>query len=198
MTKKDKLFFANFIIWTPLYAWPVNENTITSFVWGYEIGRGKKCGFIDLMCSRLSKKLKVKENALGWSDLITKHAQKNSLSWVVAFKKESIETLASEEAGGMDKDLKKIFKRRVLYLISNIGEDANYCFNQDWIDHWSIFCSSKNDWFKEFWTEEEYKAIKMIGRLINKADFKNAQPLKASSELLKQKAKFERSSDAVK
>ena len=191
MTKKDKLLIANFIIWTPLYAWPVNENTITSFVWGYEIGRGKKCGFIDLMCTHLSKKLKVKQNTLGWSDLIKKFAQKNSLSWVAAFKQESIELLASEDAGCLDKDLKRIFKKRVLYLISNIGGHTNYCFNQDWIDHWCIFCSSKSDWFKELWTDEEYKAIKTIGRLINKADFKNSQPLKSSKELLKQKAKFD-------
>ena len=189
MTKKDKLLFVHFILRPPLYAWPVTKDTIVAFVRGYEIGRLGKCNFTDLMNTHLSKKIPVKQRALGWPDQITSLAQKKSLNWITAFKQESLEVLASEESGGLDNELKKLLKNTILHFINCIG-GSDYVYDSSWIDRWNEFCTSKSNWFKELWKHEEYKAIRAISREINKPDFKSNQPLKATKELLKHKSKF--------
>ena len=188
MTKKDKLFFLGFFYRSAMYVGLEEKSRIVSFVLGYEIGRSNKCDFSTLLRKHFEEKLSIKYASSGWPGQIQKYADEKGLSWIRVFKQEGLETVASE---GLNEESNKTLKKYILYLIDKIEVDTNYTLNQDWIDLWNIFCSSKSDWFKELWTDEEYKAIKTIGRLINKADLKNSQPLNATKELLKQKAKFE-------
>jgi hypothetical protein len=180
-----------------MYVGLEEKNRIVSFVFGYEIGRSSKCDFTTLLKKHFEDKLSIKYDSSGWPGQIQKYTDKKGLSWIRVFKQEALEILASEEAGGLDEEAKKVFKKYILFLVDKIEAGTNYSFNQDWIDDWNIFCTSKNDWFKDFWTDEEYKVIKAITKEINKADFRNSQPLTATKELLKLKAKFTQKSNKV-
>ena len=189
MTKRENTFFLGFIIRPAMYVGFEEKSTIISFIHGYEQGY-KKSEFINLLRNHFEDRLSIKYDSPGWPGQIQKYADKKGLSWVRVFKQEGLEVLASEEAGGLNIESKKILKTSISFLVNNIGSDPKYIFTLDWIERWNSICTSKSDWFKDLWNEEEYKAIKSITRQINKPAFQNSQPLKATDNLLKQKTKY--------
>lgn len=86
MSESKILNFPHFIERTAMYVDPVNKDTVTSFINGYECGLADK-GFTTSIQSRLSEHYKVEYSSDGWPGQIKRWAESINLSWIDAFRK---------------------------------------------------------------------------------------------------------------
>ena len=95
MSKSSILNLPHFIERTTMYVDPVNKDTVTSFIDGYECALADK-GFTKNIQSRLSEYYKVEYSSDGWPGQIKRWAESNNLSWIEAFRKVASELNAPE------------------------------------------------------------------------------------------------------
>lgn len=97
MTKGDKIFFLGFIFRTAMYIGSEEENSIISYVRGYENGRRSKCDFTILLSKHFEDKLSIKLDPRGWTGQIQEYADKRKSKWITVFKQEGLDIIAKIE-----------------------------------------------------------------------------------------------------
>jgi hypothetical protein len=166
MTKEDKINFLYFITRTGMYINPVDDKNVVSFIYGYELGRKKKCDFTKLSKELLIEKYKIQYSNDGFPGQITRLAKKLSLNWVTTFKRIALEIVVDERQGDLDKVMMEILRTRIISLLKRVDQLGDICFNDNWTEEWLTICPVKSKWCKQLWTDIEWKTIKSIDKLI--------------------------------
>ncbi|AYL95618.1 hypothetical protein [Mucilaginibacter celer] len=175
MLENDKIFLLSFILRTGMYVYPTDEFTIQSFLNGYEMGKGKGNDF-DFMLQLegyLKEKHKLPISNTRWHGQIVSYAKKKSISWYTAFRKISLEILATDKNGGFNEEMKSILKVFIGNLINQIGTTPPSFYdrqwhNERWVENYLTFVPIKNAWFKALWNKKEFQVLKSIHQLILK------------------------------
>ncbi|MFY9309786.1 MAG: hypothetical protein WAQ28_12130 [Bacteroidia bacterium] len=189
MTKKDKRILAGFITRTGMYIQPNDQNNIISFIQGYEIGKSSKYEFTESLKKLLIEKYKIKYDAYGWPGQIRRLSEKQSLSWIVTFKKIALEILLEPDT--VDKEMSKIIRTKLTGLLHWINPSGDSYFNETWKDEWLALVSVKSKWFKHLWTDKEYKIILLIDKeILSNRMFENKKHKIPTSLLVKYKNEF--------
>ncbi|WP_167342056.1 hypothetical protein [Nonlabens sp. SY33080] len=84
MTNKEIETLDLFINRTSMWINPIDKNTITSFIHGFEAGTDKK-SFTSLLKDYLESEHNINGSNQGWPNQVLLYAQKNELSWSNAF-----------------------------------------------------------------------------------------------------------------
>lgn len=192
MTADHKKIVVQFITRTGMFIGVVNEDTITSFIYGFEAGTNDSCDFTTLMRNYMEEVLAIPYRSDGWPGQIRKFAGKKYISWVSAFKQIGLEVLASDQNGGLNAEQQDILKSRIIGLLHRINPDGDPWLGRQWMEEWNAICPTKSEWFKQMWEEHEFNALKSITREINKSGaFDDWKPVKPTEKLLSLKDKFE-------
>lgn len=190
MTKHDREILLHFITRTNMYIYPVDLYNIRNFITGYEIGRKNKCQFFSVSKQILETKYKIKYPATGWFGQIEQLSKKQSLSNVLVFNKIALETIAESSNGKFDVKLKNILKERIINLIVRITEGDSW-FDVTWIDMWLSLNNFNTIWYKDLWSENQYRILKSINNEVKNYNlFKNEQIVIKYDKLLKLKQQF--------
>lgn len=193
MTREDKIFFIDFITRTGMYIKPIDLDTISNFMFGYEIGRKNECSFLKLCEVLLQEKYKIKYPSDRWTGQIIKLSKKCSLSHVVTFKRVALETIADEREGGFNEEMQQTLKGRIKHLINNIQRAGDTWYNETWIDAWLSLVSLKSAWFTLLWTKKELFIIRKINNeILSNTLFKDKKRKLISDIALKYKDEFNR------
>jgi hypothetical protein len=190
LANRDKLNLLRFITRTSMYVLFVDENGITSFIFGFESASNENCGFTMLIRKHLEEKLAVPYSTDGWNGQIKRYAYKKHVSWPTAFKQIGLEVIAGE--GELDDEMQEIVRSRIISLIERISENGDPWFDRSWIEEWISLAATKSKWFKKLWTVDELFAIRLIEREIksNKI-FIDWKPFRPTNKLLEIKRKFD-------
>jgi len=84
MTNKELKTLDLFINRTSMWINPIDKNTITSFIHGFEAGTDKK-SFTSLLKNYLESEHNIYGSNQGWPNQVLLYAEKNDLSWSDAF-----------------------------------------------------------------------------------------------------------------
>jgi hypothetical protein len=139
-----------------------DKNNMTSFVTGYELGRGRKSHFSSDIEFLVSNKYKQPYSGDGWPGQIERLSKKWKLPWPVTFKQIALEIITAEKYGLLNKKQVGLLRGRVVELLKRIEPNGNPWFNETWLDQWQSFCLFKQDWFVQIWSRSELKIIKAI------------------------------------
>lgn len=166
MTKKDKISLLHFVTRTGMFITSVDQDTITSFVHGYQLG-SRKSDFIQQIEQHLLTKHKIHPDNLGWPGQVRRLSEKLFLSWAVTFKKITLEIIADEQFGGLDKTMRGVLKIKIVTLIERIAPNGDPWFTErNWVDEWKALCPTRSPWFKTLWTDDEWPIVKAIDRQV--------------------------------
>jgi len=189
MTKDDKILLLHFVTRTGMYIYPVDIHNIQSFITGYEAGRKNKCHFYELAKDLLSTKYKTKYSSIGFLGQIQRLSEKKSISNIITFKKIALETIA---LNGLDIDVGKILKSRIIDLIIKIEKAGHPWYNETWKDDWLSLISVNHKWFKQLWDKKEWAILRSMDKEVLAGNiFNNGQDKIPSNKLLDLRDKFD-------
>lgn len=187
MTDKDKLSLLYFLFRPHLFIRVVDENTLISFITGYEIGN-RQIDFTEKLGNYLDTLKLVYSRSDGWTGKITRYSTKKSISWETALIQIGIEILAQD---GLTEEMRKIIKERVFYLVECVKTEGSYSFNDWWITQCICYFPVKSEWFKILWSAQEFKVLKSIMALIKKGQiFEDSETHTPTKSLLNLTSKF--------
>lgn len=167
MTKVDKEVLLNFITRIGMYIHPVEANTAISFIHGYEAGTENKCDFTKQVRQILMDKYKVDYRSDGWPGQIRRLAKKQHSTWLITFKKTTLEIIANAEGGSLNETQLEILKKKIKTgLLDRINPAGHPWFSADWVAEWQSLCAVKSVWFKQLWTRQEWPIIRAIDKLV--------------------------------
>lgn len=193
MTENDNKNILRFVTRTDMFIYPVDEKNVVSFIQGYELGTKNKCDFTKLLRQLLTRKYKTAYGNDGWPGQISRLAKKRSQNWITTFKKISLELVAENQRGRLDKTSAEILRERIMSIIERINAQGDPWFNDSWVEEWSSYCSIKSKWFKYLWTELEWPIIKSIDRHVQAGNvFSNKGKYIPTLQLLKLKNEFDK------
>ena len=158
MRKKDRDLLWMFTLRIGMYTGKENQDTISAFLLGYEIGRGNNCHFIKKLSASIEKELKIKNNSTGWVGQIENAAHQLETEWVTIFKRHSLKVLTNE----FDETTKKTFQDSLRKRINGKLTGMVYSFDKHWIADWFGLTDLSASWFKEIWSREEFALIEEI------------------------------------
>lgn len=156
-----------FVVRTGMFVNPINEQTILSFLTGYEMGTKGKYRFTYMLKDTLETKYRIAWGSRGLPEQIEKLAKKRKDTWVQTFKKVAMEILTSEGIG-ISAKMKRYLKYVVDIQVEVFERNGKQPQNQLWIDQWLTFVFLKYPWARELWTTEEWKTIRQIDKQIQK------------------------------
>lgn len=192
MDNWDKEVLMGFITRTGMYINPTNKENIQSFITGYEIGRRKECKFIDQIKEVLANKYSCNHRATGWVGQIQELSKKRNSSWVITFKKISIEILFFNSDPKLTSDLNDLIHSKTISLLRQVPnnniEERSFYFNEEWKTKWNLVVDFDKKWFQNIWEKSQVELIKEIDLVIDKIDFKSLND-KYLSELIKLREK---------
>jgi hypothetical protein len=161
MTFQDRKTLLLFVLRTGMYIQPCNDNNISSFITGYDIGRNMECFFVEKLQKELTHTYKAGATNDGWRGQIHRLSKRKSLEWVVIFKQIALEIIMNIDENSQKEELTEIFKTRFTSLFEHFNEKSLHFRYEEWV---SLY--SKNKWFLELWTNKELKEIKAINKVI--------------------------------
>lgn len=189
MTKNDRILLTHFITRPGMYIFQVDIRNIQSFITGYEIGRKNKCHFYELSKELMSTKYKIKYLSDGWLGQINRLSKKQSTSDIFTFKTIALEVILS---GGIDNEMKKVLKPRIITLINRIEISGHSLYNEIWKDEWHSLVLINNKIFRQLWDNKEWIIMKSINKEVQANNlFSNEQSKIPSERMLYLKAKFD-------
>lgn len=100
MREIDVRNLTHFVTRMGMYITIEEEDSIVSFIHGYEIGTEQKCEFTKVLSKYVEDKYGIRRAALGWPWQIQELGNKNKENWVTNFKELTLEitsTLVSDE-----------------------------------------------------------------------------------------------------
>jgi hypothetical protein len=166
MTKADRELLLLLIVRPGMYVNPVEASTITSFITGYEVGIGNKSRFTKLVSDLISDKYKVSYSNDGWPGQIKLLARKRHTTWVIIFKKITLEVIVNAEGGSLTTKQQEAVKRKITTgIIDQAVPTGGPCF-ENWVEEWPALCDVKSSWFKQLWSRQEWVIIKAIDKLV--------------------------------
>ena len=86
-----------------MFICPPDRPNVVAFIQGYEYGTSNGCRFTELLGAYLADRYRVKADALGWPNQITRLAERHSLGWMDAYPLVSSELL-NAALGSTDDD----------------------------------------------------------------------------------------------
>jgi len=86
MEQEDKKVLSAFIKRVGMYAPGESNESIISFINGYELGRKNRCKFSIEMSNLLESKYKLKRRAMSWIGQLSEYSEENNLTWSQSFK----------------------------------------------------------------------------------------------------------------
>lgn len=189
LTNRYKLNLLNFILRPRMFIKVADENSIVSFIEGYEFGQNLECDFTEQLKKHLINNFKITYSNDGWPGQITRYSKKKSISWVTTFRQFGLEILTSDENGGLTEEMQELIKMRIQNLIKNIGCE-NPWFKEEWANECIALFAIKSTWFKNLWNKWEYAALKSILRVIKQGQAFEGLFFKPTKALLDLKTKF--------
>ncbi len=163
--KNPQNLHIDFVVRTGMFVQPINEHTILSFLYGYEMGTKGKYQFTRMLKDILEKKYRIAWGSRGLPEQIEKLAKKRKDTWVLTFKKVAMEVLTFDGAGVHAK-MKMYLKYIVDIQVEAYERNGKQTPNKLWIEQWLTFVFLKYPWAKELWTVEEWKNIRQIDKQI--------------------------------
>lgn len=79
-----------------MFICPSNRANVVAFLDGYEYGRAGECKFTETLGQHLTKRHRVKPDALGWPHQIARLAERRGLDWMEVYLLVSSEVLSVE------------------------------------------------------------------------------------------------------
>ena len=143
MTYEDRKTLIHFITRAPMYIFPVDKNTIISFIHGYEVGRNKECNFTKQISLLISSKFKINSSNTGWVGQIEQLSKKKVSTWVTTFTQITLEIILTQNDNIQEEELTQILKTRIQSLIKSLSE-TKY---ESGINEWLTICMIKEKWF---------------------------------------------------
>ena len=168
MREIDLNTLMHFITRTGMYIGKVTDNSIISFIHGYEIGTEGKCNLTDSISELLSSQYSIKKMATGWPGQIREYGIKNKLNWVTSFRKITLKYFYQTQDFNADSEFKNFLKSRIESKIGQLNLEWVASNFQDWCDDWKGFVDLKEDNFRIIWTEKELKVISDLDNEIDK------------------------------
>lgn len=188
MRKTDLNTLMHFITRTGMYIGKVTDDSIISFIHGYEIGTEGKCNLTSSISELLSSQYGIKKMATGWPDQIREYGIKNNLNWVTSFRKISLKYFYETQDFNEDSEFKNSLKSRIESKIGQLNlewVDSNFV---DWCDEWKGFVDVKEENFRTIWTDKE---LKIICDLDNEIDKIYNDEIHLTDKLLELRTKYE-------
>jgi hypothetical protein len=163
MQPKDIELLTHFLTRTAMYTWPVNEDSIISFINGYSVGRWGKCTFTETLGKLLDEKYRMGAGPRGWSYQVKRFSEKNGVDWVCGFKRVGLELLflniSEKIKNKTEKSVKTFVRGRI---------DGTHHYGNSWINDVISVCHLQDDWFCKLWNEKELGLLKSILKEIEK------------------------------
>ncbi|MFC5978666.1 hypothetical protein [Flavobacterium salmonis] len=126
----------------------------------------------------------------GWIGQINRVSKKQSISNIVVFKKITLETIFID---GLDKEMEKILKSRILDLINKIDRAGHPWYNETWKDNWLSLILINQNRFKQLWSDEEFEIIKLIDKEVTSGNIINIyKTIVPSDAILNLKEQFDK------
>ncbi|MFB9107667.1 MULTISPECIES: hypothetical protein [Flavobacterium] len=126
----------------------------------------------------------------GWIGQINRVSKKQSISNIVTFKKITLETIFID---GLDKEMEKILKSRILDLINKIDRAGHPWYKETWKDDWLSLILINKNWFKQMWSDEEFEIIKLIDKEVTSGNITNIyKTIVPSDAILNLKEQFDK------
>ena len=155
MLEKDLRLLWNFTLRIGMYTGKENKERVVSFLYGYEIGRGNQCSFIEQLSQSIDENYKIKIKATGWSGQIDMLAEKLDTDWITIFKKQSLNVIIAKSSDTLKIELVYYLRQRIIAKMHVVDNH----FRNDWITDWFGIVGLETKWFKEFWSKKELNLI---------------------------------------
>jgi hypothetical protein len=165
MTKDDKELLLQMVARIGMFIHPLEADSAINFIHGYETGTRDQCDFTKQLRQLLSDKYKLAYSNDGWPGQIRSLAKKRSSTWLIIFRRLTLETIATEEGGSLDESQQAILKTRILSLIEKKSTPPPQ-LSPGWVEDWLSLCAVKSGWFKQLWTSKEWTVIRAIDKLV--------------------------------
>jgi hypothetical protein len=164
-----------------MYVRTADENSIISFITGYETG-SKNADFTMAIRHYLENKLRIPYSSDGWNGQISRYSLKNSVSWMTAFKQLTLEMILSECEP--DDEMKQLLRTKMKSLIDQVQTEGHPSFDKSWTEEWNSLFNSKKEWIAKVWTADELRTLKAIDNEVkNNQVFKDWKPFRPTQKL---------------
>lgn len=91
-----------------MYIGKETEDSIISFIHGYEIGSGEKCQFTKILDKYLENEYQIPRMSTGWPGKIRELTTRNNKSWVSNFRKVTLEVLGPGVSEGFKEEYNRL------------------------------------------------------------------------------------------
>lgn len=85
MSRLDARNLVRFNMRMGMFICPSDRWNVVSFLHGYELARGKRCRFLELLSQQITDDHQIKLDCLGWPGQIERLAEKYSLDWMETY-----------------------------------------------------------------------------------------------------------------
>jgi hypothetical protein len=155
MQEEDLKLLWMFTLRIGMYTGKENKDTVAAFLWGYQIGRGYQCNFIERLSESIHTTYKIEKRAMGWIQQIEALSEKLETDWISVFKKHSLDILANQLTEKIKLECTDSLKSRINGKMSG----AKNHFRRDWITDWFGIVAIEASWFRELWSEKELELL---------------------------------------
>nr|GFC69501.1 hypothetical protein [Tanacetum cinerariifolium] len=149
MTKADKELLLHFVTRISMYIHPKEASSVVNFITGYEIGTRDECDFTEQLKQLLSDKYKVDYSSDGWTGQIKRLAKRRHSTWLILFRRLTLELIVNDEGDGLDETQQAFLKAMVIGRLEQLMEIGTVGFREYWVEDWLSLCTVKSSWFKQ-------------------------------------------------
>lgn len=168
MRETDLNIVMNFITRTGMFIGKVSDDSIISFIHGYEIGTDGKCNLTEPISELLSSQYSITKIATGWPGQIGEYAIKNEFDWITSFRKVVLKHFYLTQDFNVDSEFKTALKSRIESIIDQLNINwVSYNF-KDWMNEWNGLTDFSEKTFRSIWNKDELEILAELDNEINK------------------------------
>ncbi len=194
MRKTDLNTIMLFITRTGMFIGKQSQDSIISFITGYEMGTKGKCNLTYSISELLSSHYKCKKMATGWPGQIREFSIKNKVNWIVGFKKTTLIYFYRTQDFSIESEFKEALKSRIESKINQIELDWVALGFEDWSNEWIGLVNLNEKKFQIIWTKKELEILLKLDNEINQIR-ENKNPL--MTKLINLKNEYEKTRGLV-
>lgn len=176
MSENHYHIFVYFLTRTSMFTGKENQDTITSFLSGFELGTKREFHITEDLNSFLIDKYNIRSSSTKYIGQIDEFAKANNFDWITAFKRLSFELLFDSGRFNVDPELDEILKSRILSKIKQTDYDWVKPNFLSWANDWFAIVNLEHPEFRNLWTPEQLASLEQYDKELRLSLTSNQQP----------------------
>jgi hypothetical protein len=166
MTTADRDLLVQLVVYPGMHLHPVTAESAIHFIHGYEAGARGTCDLTKQLRDRLSGRHRLPHRSDGWPGQLARLAQKRASTWLILFRRLTLELIVEEEGGRLRAAQQALLQTRIGRLVERVESTPPAPPDADTVEDWRSLCAVESEWFQRLWTPQEWDVIQRADAVV--------------------------------